>query len=160
MTSFRTGFGYDVHRLVEGRPMILAGINIPYPKGPLGHSDGDVLLHALADALLGSLALGDLGTYFPDTDPQFHGISSKDILSEVYAMIRGKGYRVENVDATVVLQEPKLSAFISDMRKSIAGHLSLKIGAVSVKATTTDHLGFIGEGKGIAAYAAVSIVKK
>lgn len=157
MSQFRTGFGYDVHQLVNGRQLVIGGIQIPHSKGALGHSDADVLIHAIADALLGATALGDIGQHFPDTYPTNKDKSSQKILSHVFKLISEKGYQISNVDSTVVLQTPKLSDYIPAMRKLIAAILSLDIDAVSVKATTTEHLGFIGKEEGIAAYAVVSL---
>ena len=155
MNCFRTGFGYDVHQLVPGRPLIIGGIQIPHSKGASGHSDADVLLHAIADALLGAAAQGDIGQHFPDTDPEIKDINSQKILSHVNKLISGKDYRISNIDSTVVLQEPKLSICIPEMRKLIAGILKLDIDQVSVKATTNEFLGFIGKREGIAAFATV-----
>lgn len=157
MSQFRTGFGYDVHQLVNGRQLVIGGIQIPHSKGAFGHSDADVLLHAIADAILGAAALGDIGQHFPDTDPANKDISSQKILSYVFKLISEKGYQISNLDSTVVLQTPKLFDYIPAMRKSIAAILSLDLNVVSVKATTTEHLGFIGKEEGIAAYAVVSL---
>lgn len=153
MCNFRIGHGYDVHRLVLGRSLTLGGVAIPYEKGLLGHSDADVLLHAICDALLGALALGDIGKHFPDTDPQYAGIDSRLLLSRTAELIREKGWQIGNIDATVVAQAPRLSPYIQQMRKNIADALGLPLEAVSVKATTEEHLGFTGEGLGIAAHA-------
>ena len=153
MCNFRIGHGYDVHRLVLGRSLTLGGVTIPYEKGLLGHSDADVLLHAICDALLGALALGDIGKHFPDTDPQYAGIDSRLLLSRTAELIREKGWQIGNIDATVVAQAPRLSPYIQQMRKNIADALGLPLEAVSVKATTEEHLGFTGEGLGIAAHA-------
>ncbi len=160
MNRFRTGFGYDVHQLVPGRPLIIGGIQIPHSKGALGHSDADVLLHAIADALLGATALGDIGQHFPDNDPEIKGISSKKILSHVNKLISEKAYQISNIDSTVVLQEPKLHDYIPKMRKLIAEVLKLDIDQVSIKATTTEHLGFVGKGDGVAAYVVVLVLRK
>jgi 2-C-methyl-D-erythritol 2,4-cyclodiphosphate synthase len=157
---FRTGFGYDVHKLEKGYDLWIGGIKIPFEKGAVGHSDADVLLHAICDALLGSLALGDIGKHFPDTDPKYKGIDSKILLKEVYDLIVEKGYSINNIDATVALQTPKLRPFIDTMRQTIATLCGLDIDQVSVKATTTEELGFVGEGKGIAAYASVLVYSK
>ncbi len=153
MCNFRIGHGYDVHRLVIGRSLTLGGVAIPYEKGLLGHSDADVLLHAICDALLGALALGDIGKHFPDTDPQYAGIDSRLLLSRTAELIREKGWQIGNIDATVVAQAPRLSPYIQQMRKNIADALELPPDTVSVKATTEEHLGFTGEGLGIAAHA-------
>ncbi len=153
MCNFRIGHGYDVHRLVIGRSLTLGGVAIPYEKGLLGHSDADVLLHAICDALLGALALGDIGKHFPDTDPQYAGIDSRLLLSRTAELIREKGWQIGNIDATVVAQAPRLSPYIQQMRKNIADALELPPDTVSVKATTEEHLSFTGEGLGIAAHA-------
>jgi len=160
MNRFRTGFGYDVHQLVPGRPLIIGGIQIPYTKGALGHSDADVLLHAIADALLGATAMGDIGQHFPDHDPEIKDISSKKILSHVNKLISEKAYQVSNIDSTVVLQEPKLHDYIPEIRKQIADVFKLDIDQVSVKASTTEHLGFIGKREGVAAYAVVMVYRE
>ena len=149
----RIGQGYDVHRLVEGRRLILGGVEIPYEKGLLGHSDADVLLHALMDALLGAAALGDIGRHFPDKDPQYEGADSMELLGRVCALLRQKGYRVGNCDCTVIAQRPKLAPYIPAMRENIASALGIPTDRVSVKATTEEGLGFTGEGAGIAAQA-------
>ena len=149
----RIGQGYDVHRLVEGRRLILGGVNVPHEKGLLGHSDADVLLHAISDALLGAAALGDIGQHFPDRDPRYCGISSITLLKEVRALILRGGYRIENVDSTVVAQAPKLMPYLPQMRENIAEALGIDVSRVSVKATTEEHLGFTGSGEGIAAQA-------
>ena len=155
MTRF--GMGYDVHRLVEGRRLILGGVAVPYEKGLLGHSDADVLLHAIADALLGAAALGDIGRHFPDTDPRYAGADSGVLLARVRELIEEKGYRVGNVDATVVAQRPKLMAYIPQMVTNIARILAVPEDAVNVKATTEEQLGFTGSGEGISAYAVAGI---
>ena len=149
---FRIGHGYDVHRLVPDRKLILGGVEIPFERGLLGHSDADVLLHAVADALLGAAALGDIGCLFPDTDPQYAGADSLVLLRRVAAVVRDAGYAVCNVDATVLMQKPKLRPFIDDMRRNIAGALDVPVSAVSVKATTEEGLGFTGAGEGVAAH--------
>ncbi|MBX2821890.1 MAG: 2-C-methyl-D-erythritol 2,4-cyclodiphosphate synthase [Rhodothermaceae bacterium] len=149
----RVGLGYDVHRLVEDRPLILGGVEIPYEKGLLGHSDADVLLHAISDALLGALALGDIGLHFPDTDERWKGADSAILLKEVYRMVSDKGYQVSNIDTTVALQRPKLRPYIDQIRASIAGILDVEVSCISVKATTTEKLGFVGVGDGASAYA-------
>ena len=153
MCNVRIGHGYDVHRLVPERDLILGGVTIPYEKGLLGHSDADVLLHAVCDALLGALALGDIGKLFPDNDPQYAGIDSRLLLLKTATLIREKGWQIGNIDATVVAQAPRLSPYIQEMRENIAATLELSIDAISVKATTEEHLGFTGEGLGIAAHA-------
>ena len=157
MNNFRIGFGYDVHQLVSGRDLIVGGVRIPFHKGALGHSDADVLLHALSDALLGALALGDIGTLFPDTNPEFKDMDSRLILKESFEKIKGMGFHVHNLDATIVLQKPKLAPYIREMRSVIATVLEMNTEDISVKATTTEHLGFIGIGEGIAAYAVASL---
>lgn len=155
----RIGQGYDVHKLVENRPCIICGVNIPYEKGLLGHSDADVALHALSDALLGAAAMGDIGKMFPDTDPKFKGADSRRLLREVVSAIKAKGYYVVNADITVIAQRPKMQAHIEQMRKNVSEDLETDIDAVSVKATTTEKLGFEGRGEGISAMAVVLIDK-
>lgn len=155
MTRF--GMGYDVHRLVAGRKLILGGVEVPFEKGLLGHSDADVLLHAIADALLGAAALGDIGRHFPDTDPRYEGADSGKLLAHVRELLEEKGYRVGNVDATVVAQRPKLMDFIPRMTANIAQILRVPEDAVNVKATTEERLGFTGSGEGISAYAVAGI---
>ena len=158
MTRF--GMGYDVHRLVEGRKLILGGVDISWEKGLLGHSDADVLLHAIADALLGAAALGDIGRHFPDTDERFEGADSMKLLAEVLRLIREKGYHVGNVDATIVAQAPKLAPYIGKMTENIAKILGVEKDQVNVKATTEEHLGFTGSGEGMSAYAVAGIEKE
>ncbi len=153
----RIGHGYDVHRLVPERKLILGGVEVPYELGLLGHSDADVLTHALMDALLGAAALGDIGGHFPDNDPKYEGADSIALLREVVAIIDAAGYRVENVDCTVLAQRPKLKPFIPAMRERLAQAMGLDVSAVSVKATTEEGLGFTGEGLGIAAHAVALI---
>ncbi len=153
MQDIRIGHGYDVHRLVPDRRLVLGGVEIPHETGLLGHSDADVLLHAIADALLGALALGDIGKHFPDTDPRYAGADSLLLLSHVTELIQKEGWHVGNVDATVLAQAPKLAPHIPLMRKKIAGALCTDVDRVSVKATTEEHLGFTGEKLGIAAHA-------
>ena len=155
MTRF--GMGYDVHRLVAGRKLILGGVEVPFEKGLLGHSDADVLLHAVADALLGAAALGDIGRHFPDTDPRYEGADSGKLLAHVRELLEEKGYRVGNVDATVVAQRPKLMDFIPRMTANIAQILRVPEDAVNVKATTEERLGCTGSGEGISAYAVAGI---
>lgn len=154
----RVGIGYDVHRLVEGRKLILGGVDVPYALGLDGHSDADVLLHAIKDALLGAAALGDIGRHFPDSDLQYKGASSLMLLDKVREILAQHGYRVNNVDATIVAQKPKLASFIPEMNKNIARTLEITEGQVNVKATTTEGLGFAGHGEGIAAYAVATII--
>ena len=151
----RIGQGYDVHRLVEGRDCIICGVKIPYEKGLLGHSDADVALHALSDAILGAAAMGDIGKHFPDTDPKYKGASSRALLREVMRIVGDKGYKVVNADITIVAQKPKMSPYIDEMRANVAADLDVNIDAVSVKATTTEKLGFEGRGEGISAMAVV-----
>lgn len=153
----RIGHGYDVHRLVEGRRLILGGIEIPYEKGLLGHSDADVLTHALMDSLLGAAALGDIGKLFPDSDPRYAGADSVELLREVCRVIKEAGYQVGNVDCTVIAQRPKLAPFIPQMREKLASAMGIAPDRVSVKATTEEGLGFSGEGLGIAAHAVALI---
>ena len=155
----RIGMGYDVHKLVEGRKMIIGGVEIPYEKGLLGHSDADVLLHAIADSLLGALALGDIGKHFPDTDPAYKGISSLLLLEYVGALVKEKGYKVENIDSTVCCQKPKLAPHIENMRKNIALALNISVDSVSVKATTEEKLGFTGREEGVSATAVCLLSK-
>ncbi len=149
----RIGHGYDVHRFAENRKLILGGVEIPYEYGLLGHSDADVLLHAIADALLGAAALGDIGKLFPDTDDRFLGADSLELLKEVVRVLEDKGYRVGNIDATVIAQKPKLRGYIDDMRAHIASACGIDIDCVSVKATTEEKLGFTGRLEGISAHA-------
>ena len=153
----RVGIGYDVHRLVEGRKLILGGVDIPYEKGLLGHSDADVLLHAISDALLGAAALGDIGQHFPDTDPHYAGADSGKLLAEVAHLVREEGYAIGNVDACIVAQAPKLLPYIPQMRENIAHLLKISLGDVNVKATTEERLGFTGSGEGMSAYAVAGI---
>ena len=148
----RIGHGYDVHKLVEGRKLILGGVDIPYEKGLLGHSDADVLLHAISDSLLGALALGDIGKLFPDNDPQYEGADSLVLLKRVYEVVKEKGYEITNLDATVLAQRPKLRPYIDTMRENIATALDVDVDIISVKATTEEGLGFTGKGEGIAAH--------
>jgi 2-C-methyl-D-erythritol 2,4-cyclodiphosphate synthase len=155
----RIGMGYDVHRLVEGRPLILGGIPIPHETGLDGHSDADVLLHAIADALLGAAALGDIGKLFPDTDAEWKGADSRELLRRVAQRVRDEGYAIGNVDATVALERPKLRPHIDAMRQSTAECLGVDIGDVSIKATTTERLGFVGSEAGAAAYAVCLICR-
>ena len=155
----RIGHGYDVHRLTEGRPLILGGVTIPFDRGLLGHSDADVLLHALMDALLGAGALGDIGKLFPDSDPRYKGADSRELLRQVARGVREAGYQVGNVDVTLVAQRPKVSPYIPDMRENIARDLGVDLDQVSVKATTEERLGFTGSGEGMAAHAVALIYR-
>ncbi|RKQ85592.1 2-C-methyl-D-erythritol 2,4-cyclodiphosphate synthase [Brockia lithotrophica] len=152
---FRVGIGYDVHRFAVMRPLVLGGVSIPYDRGLEGHSDADVLLHALADALLGALALGDIGEHFPNTDPRFRNLDSGEIVRYAFDLVRARGYRVGNADAVIVAEEPKLSPYIPEMRKRIAELLDTSPERVSVKATTPERLGALGKKEGIAAWAVV-----
>jgi 2-C-methyl-D-erythritol 2,4-cyclodiphosphate synthase len=151
----RIGHGYDVHRLVTERKLIMGGVDIPYSLGLLGHSDADVLLHAIADAILGAIGEGDIGKHFPDTDPAYKGASSVKLLRHVMDLAQAKGYRLGNLDATIIAQRPKLAPYIQEMRQNIAATLDADAGQVNVKATTTEGLGFTGTGEGIAAHAVV-----
>ncbi len=151
----RVGFGYDAHRLVPGRPLILGGVEIPYPLGLRGHSDADVLTHALGDALLGAVAAGDLGRHFPASDPAYQGISSLILLERIMAVVHSQGFRAVNADITVVLEKPRLEPYVSQMIDNLAPILSLGAEAVNIKATTTEKMGFTGREEGIAAYAVV-----
>lgn len=154
---FRIGNGFDVHRLVEGRRCIICGVDIPYDRGLLGHSDADVALHALSDALLGAAALADIGLHFPDTDPRWEGADSRALLREVVAILSREGYAPVNVDVTIIAQAPKMLPFIGQMRGNVASDLGLPVDCVSIKATTTERLGFTGRGEGIAAQATALI---
>ncbi len=156
----RIGFGFDVHQLQEGRDFWLGGIHIPAPKGILGHSDADVLLHAICDAILGSLALGDIGKHFPDTDQSFKGIDSKILLEKVMELISEKGYKIGNIDTTVVCQQPKIMPYALQMQTCIANICNIEISDISIKATTNETMGFIGREEGIVAYAVVLLLKK
>lgn len=153
MHRIRIGHGYDVHRLVENRKLILGGVEIHFERGLLGHSDADVLLHAISDALLGAVALGDIGKHFPDTDPRYAGADSMLLLKEVVRLVRNEGYQVGNLDATILCQRPKLAGFIAAMRENIAACCEIPVSDVSVKATTEEKLGFTGSGDGIAVHA-------
>ena len=160
MNPFRVGLGYDVHQLAEGRKLILGGVEIEHTRGLLGHSDADVLVHAIMDAMLGALALGDIGKWFPDTDEKYKGADSIGLLAEVGALIAERGYEVGNIDAIIVAQEPKCAPYIEAMRENIAKTLGVDRDQVSVKATTEEKLGFTGRQEGIAAKAVVLLVKK
>lgn len=155
----RIGQGFDVHQLVEGRPLIVGGVTIPYEKGLLGHSDADVLLHTITDAILGALALGDIGKHFPDTDPAYKGADSVVLLEKVWEMAEQKGYKLGNVDATIMAQRPKMLPYIPAMVEVIARVLKTEVGNVNVKATTTEKLGFVGREEGIASLAVVCLIK-
>jgi len=157
--KYRTGIGFDVHAFADGRKLIIGGVDIPYDKGLTGHSDADVLLHAITDALLGSLALGDLGKHFPDTDKNYKDADSKILLRNAYDLIKEKGYKIGNIDAVISAQKPKLSPYIDEMRKIISKLLDTEIENVSVKATTNEKLGFVGREEGIAAFSTVLVFK-
>lgn len=156
---YRIGQGYDVHQLVEGRPLIIGGITIPYEKGLLGHSDADVLLHTVADACLGAIGAGDIGKHFPDTDPEFKDADSAKLLQYIWAIVKKEGYSLGNADCTIIAQSPKMAPYIEEMRGRIAELLDASIDRINVKATTTEKLGFTGRGEGIAAQAVVLLVK-
>ena len=156
---YRIGFGYDVNRLVEGRKLTLGGITIPFDKGTLGHSDGDALIHAICDALLGSVALGDIGRHFPDTSAEFKDIDSKILLKRTMEILTESGWSVVNIDSTICLEKPKLAAHISHMQSVLAGVMDIAPEQISIKATTTERMGFVGTGEGVAAYA-VAMVQK
>jgi len=158
--TMRIGNGFDVHALVAGRPLILGGVTIPHPRGLAGHSDADVLLHAIADAILGALALGDIGKHFPDTDPRWRGADSRALLRHVFALAFDAGWEVGNVDATVIAQAPRIAPHVAAMRTNLAGDLGCDETRISVKATTTEHLGFLGREEGIAALATVLLQQR
>ncbi len=157
--NYRIGFGYDVHQLVDNRDFWLGGIKIPFEKGALGHSDADVLIHVICDAILGATNLGDIGTHFPDNSEDYKNIDSKILLSKVISMIREKGYEIVNIDSTICLQLPKLAPYISSMKDELSKCMCIAVEDISIKATTTERLGFVGKEKGIAAYATVLINK-
>jgi 2-C-methyl-D-erythritol 2,4-cyclodiphosphate synthase len=157
---YRTGIGFDVHAFAEGRKLIIGGIEIPFEKGLAGHSDADALLHAICDAMLGALSLGDIGSHFPDTDPKFKNIDSTILLAKVNELINAENYEVVNVDSVIMLQRPKILPFVNQMREKISGILGVKVNQVSVKATTTEKLGFVGREEGISVMATVLISKK
>jgi 2-C-methyl-D-erythritol 2,4-cyclodiphosphate synthase len=154
----RIGQGYDVHRLVEGRPLIIGGLTLPYEFGLDGHSDADVLLHAISDALLGAIGEGDIGHHFPDTDPEFKGADSKVLLKRVWKMVQEKGYRLGNLDACIIAQKPKMAPYIKEMQEKVAELLESDVNQVNIKATTTEKLGFTGRGEGIAAEAVCLLI--
>lgn len=156
----RTGFGYDVHRLKPGRKLILGGVDIPFPKGLDGHSDADVLVHAITDALLGAAALGDIGKHFPNTDPRYRDISSLVLLNHVAGLLDGQGFALVNVDATLILEQPKILPYVDQMRENIAGALGVQPERISLKATTGEEMGFVGRGEGAAAHAVATIVRR
>ncbi len=152
---FRTGIGFDAHALAEYRPLVIGGVRIPHSRGLLGHSDADVLVHAVMDAILGALALGDIGQYFPDTEDEFEGADSLELLSHVQKMIEEKGYCCENLDSIIIAEKPKLKSYIGEMRENIASVLKINVDQLSIKATTTEHMGFTGREEGIVAQAIV-----
>ena len=156
----RVGMGYDVHKLVENRDLILGGVKIPYEKGLLGHSDADVLLHAIMDALLGAAALGDIGKHFPDSDHRYKGISSIELLKHVGSLLKENNWLIENIDSTIIAQKPKMAPHIENMRKNISEALNINIDQINVKATTEEGLGFTGEGKGISSQSICLLTKK
>ncbi len=155
----KIGFGYDVHQLANNRKMIIGGVEIPFEKGLLGHSDADVLVHAIMDSILGALALGDIGKHFPDTDMEYKDISSIELLSRVYDLMKEKGYKIGNIDGTIVAQEPKIAPYIESMKKIIANTLKMSLDDLNIKATTTEWLGFVGREEGISSYS-VCLLKK
>jgi len=157
--QFRIGFGYDVHEFTENRKLILGGVEIPHTKGLLGHSDADVLLHAICDAMLGALALGDIGMHFPNSDEKYKDADSRKLLKHVDELIHANGYEVSNIDSTVLLQQPKLSPYVNEMRRTIAEIVNLSVSQISIKATTTESLGFVGREEGCAAHAVVLLNK-
>ncbi|AJS60302.1 2-C-methyl-D-erythritol 2,4-cyclodiphosphate synthase [Paenibacillus sp. IHBB 10380] len=155
----RVGQGFDVHQLVAGRPCIIGGVTIPYEKGLLGHSDADVLLHAVTDAILGALGLGDIGKHFPDTDPDYKDADSLKLLEHVWSLAKEKGYRLGNIDSTIIAQQPKMASYIPQIAEVLAKVLEAEVSQVNVKATTTEQLGFVGRGEGIAAQSIVCLVQ-
>jgi 2-C-methyl-D-erythritol 2,4-cyclodiphosphate synthase len=155
--SFRIGSGIDFHQLEEGREFWLGGVKIPFNKGAVGYSDADVLLHAICDALLGALNLGDIGIHFPNTDAAYKNIDSKILLQKTFELVKNKNYHIVNIDSTICLQEPKISAYTKEMRKIIAAILEISVDDISIKATTTEHMGFVGRGEGIVAYASALV---
>lgn len=159
MSNIRIGFGYDVHAFAFNRKLVLGGVDVPFEKGLQGHSDADALLHAVCDAMLGALSLGDIGKHFPDTDPQYKGIDSKKLLSKVYGLINMNGYTLVNLDTTIVIQRPKMAPHIDKMRETISGILNCGINQVSIKATTSEGLGFVGIEEGVKVYAVVLLTK-
>lgn len=158
--DIRIGSGYDVHQLADGLPLVLGGVQIPFTKGCVAHSDGDALIHALCDALLGALALGDIGKHFPDTDDSYKGIDSRILLRKTRSLIAEKGYAISNVDCTLLLQKPKVAPYIDEMRSLLAADMEISVGQVSVKATTTEHLGYEGRGEGVSAMATALLIKQ
>ncbi len=158
--DYRTGIGFDVHAFAEGRKLIIGGVSIPYDKGLLGHSDADVLLHAISDALLGALALGDIGRHFPDTDENYKDVDSMILLKKVYEHVLLSGYSLGNIDAVVTMQRPKISPYVMKMRENLAGLFNVELNRISIKATTTEKLGFVGREEGASAFATVLILRK
>lgn len=158
--QIRIGYGIDFHQLVEGRELTIGGVKVPHSKGSLGHSDADVLLHAICDAMLGALALGDIGTHFPDTDHSFKNIDSKILLQKTYTLISDRDYEIVNIDASLCLEEPKIKPYIQQMRQTISQILNISIEGVSIKATTTEKMGFVGREEGLIAHAVVLLQKK
>ncbi|MDD5730132.1 MAG: 2-C-methyl-D-erythritol 2,4-cyclodiphosphate synthase [Candidatus Omnitrophica bacterium] len=158
--EYKVGIGYDIHRFVKGRKLMLGGVEIPHTSGLLGHSDADVLLHAVCDALLGAMNLGDIGEHFPDNDPEYFGVSSVELLRKVTALAGKKGFKISNIDATLILEEPKLSLYKTKMQKKICAVAGLKEGSVSVKAKTNEGLGPVGEKRAAACYAVAAVIKR
>ena len=158
--KIRTGIGYDVHQLKEGLPLWLGGIEVPHTKGLVGHSDADVLIHAICDALLGATALGDIGQHFPDSDPAYKGIDSKILLQKVCELIKGKGFTISNIDSILCMQKPKVATYIPKMRSTLAYVMQIPVEDISVKATTTEHLGFEGREEGISAHAIATLIQE
>ncbi|HLR37792.1 MAG TPA: 2-C-methyl-D-erythritol 2,4-cyclodiphosphate synthase [Chitinophagaceae bacterium] len=160
MAAIRIGYGIDFHQLGENRKLMIGGVDVPYEKGSVGHSDADVLLHAICDALLGALALGDIGTHFPDTEPSYKNIDSQVLLKKSYQLVKEKGYQLVNMDCSVCLQQPKLKPFIPEMRETIAQCMGVETSVISIKATTTEKMGYVGNGEGIEAHASVLLEEK
>lgn len=158
--KIRTGIGYDVHQLKEGLPLWLGGIEVPHTKGLVGHSDADVLIHSICDALLGATALGDIGQHFPDSDPAYKGIDSKILLQKVCELIKGKGFTISNIDSILCMQKPKVATYIPKMRSTLADVMQIPVEDISVKATTTEHLGFEGREEGISAHAIATLIQE
>ncbi len=158
--AYRIGSGVDFHQMVEGRDLWIGGVKIPHSKGALGHSDADVLLHAICDAMLGALCLGDIGVHFPDTDKKYKNIDSKILLAKCSELIKGEGYKVVNIDSTLCLQQPKIKPYVEQMQQTIANILSLRVKDVSIKATTTENMGFVGREEGLVAYATILLEHK
>ena len=158
--SYRIGSGVDFHQLVEGRDLWIGGVKVPHTKGALGHSDADVLLHAICDAMLGALGLGDIGVHFPDTDNTYKNIDSKILLKQSFDLIKSKGYKIVNIDSTLCLQEPKIKLYVQQMQSTIAGILDIQTDDISIKATTTEKMGFVGREEGLVAYATILLIKE